>query len=188
MESYTLNGRKYFKIICPECKKERGMRSDAFIKRQSNMCRSCSVKHNKQLFKSSHGMDISHPIYKRWCAMKGRCNDKNKKKWYGNIEVCDEWKYYENFFHWSINNGFKSNLELDRIDETKNYSPDNCQYITHKENTLKIQDLFGRSKKEKALPQNTKIKCDCGSMTTKGHLARHKRTKKHITWVSSCNE
>lgn len=144
MESYTLNGRKYFKITCPDCKKERVMRSDAYKKRKSDRCRSCSCKNNPHLFKSPHGMDINNPIYKRWCCMKARCNAKSKAKWYGNISVCDEWLHYENFFHWSMNNGFKPNLELDRIDETKNYSPDNCQYITHKENLCKIKNLFGR--------------------------------------------
>ena len=145
MEFYYIKDKKYFKIICPECKIERGMRSDAYKKRKSDLCQKCSPKHNLHVFKSSHGMDTTHPIYKRWCAMKCRCNAKNKARWYGNIEVCEEWKHYEKFYHWCMNNGFDKNLELDRIDETKGYSPNNCQFITHAENTKKIKNLFGRS-------------------------------------------
>ena len=143
-EHYYIKDKKYFKIICPECKTQRGMRSDAYKKRKSDMCRKCNGKNIKHIFKSSHGMDTQHPIYKKWCYMKARCNAKSKEKWYKNIFVCDEWLMYENFYHWCLNNGFDKKLELDRIDETKGYSPDNCQFITHKENTLKIKNLFGR--------------------------------------------
>lgn len=144
MDFYYIKSKKYIKLICPECNKERGMRSDAYNKRKSDMCIVCSPKHNIQVFKSTHGMDITHPIYKRWCGMKGRCNDKNKKKWYGNIKVCEEWLDYKNFYDWCLLNGFKQELEIDRIDETKNYCPENCQFITHKENTKKIKHLFGK--------------------------------------------
>tara|TARA_R110000772_G_scaffold74186_2_gene161664 strand:- start:184 stop:639 length:456 start_codon:yes stop_codon:yes gene_type:complete len=138
--------KKMFKVICPTCKIERGMRSDAYKKRKSDCCRSCSALNNKQVFKSTHNLDINHPLYRRWTYMKNRVINPEKRKSYldKNIKVCDEWKHYENFYHWSLNNGFKKELELDRIDNDKGYSPENCQWITHKENVLKIPHLFGR--------------------------------------------
>lgn len=138
--------KKMFKITCPTCKTTRGMRSDAYKKRKSDCCQKCSALNNKQLFRSEHNLDIKHPLYIRWCGMKNRVKDPKKRKSYldKNIKVCDEWQHYENFYHWSLNNGFKEDLELDRIDNDKGYNPDNCQWITHKENLLKIPHLFGR--------------------------------------------
>ena len=71
--------------------------------------------------------------------MKHRCNDKSKAKYYRDkgIQVCNEWLEYDNFYKWCIDNGLKKNLDLDRIDDTKNYCPSNCQFITHKENIRK---------------------------------------------------
>ena len=62
------------------------------------------------------------------------------------ITVCDEWKDYAKFHVWSLNNGYADDLELDRKDDAKGYSPENCQWVTHKENTLKIRNLFGKSR------------------------------------------
>jgi hypothetical protein len=37
---------------------------------------------------------------------------------------------------WSLNNGYEIGLEIDRKDWSKNYSEDNCRYITKDENIL----------------------------------------------------
>ena len=79
--------------------------------------------------------------------MKQRCYNKNKDnyKWYGGrgISVCDEWlNNFMSFYDWSINNGYKDGLKIDRIDVNKNYCPENCRFITQKEqcrNTRKNQ-------------------------------------------------
>ena len=78
--------------------------------------------------------------------MKQRCEDIKKRSSYldKGISVCDDWLNCAKFYDWSINNGFDTSLELDRIDAIKGYSPDNCQWITHRENTEKIEKLFGR--------------------------------------------
>jgi hypothetical protein len=49
--------------------------------------------------------------------------------------MCDEWKNnFQAFYDWAMLNEYQDNLELDRIDNDKNYSPDNCRWVTHKEN------------------------------------------------------
>lgn len=66
--------------------------------------------------------------------MKDRCykeRDINYKN-YGarGIIVCDEWlNSFDNFAEWSLKNGYKKGLEIDRIDNDGNYEPKNCRYV-----------------------------------------------------------
>lgn len=50
------------------------------------------------------------------------------------IKVCDEWiKNPQSFYDWAMENGYKKDLTLDRIDVNGNYEPSNCRWITRKE-------------------------------------------------------
>ena len=66
--------------------------------------------------------------------MMSRCynaNDISYKNYGGRgIGVCEEWKNYDTFYEWSINNGYKEGLEIDRIDVNFNYCPSNCRYVS----------------------------------------------------------
>ena len=181
---YKDTPRKYVKVVCPNCNQERDMRQDSYAKRKSDMCMKCSPLFNEQLFVSSHKLPIDHPLYIRWNCMKHRCKDVDKRNSYldKGIIVCDDWLDYAKFYTWSISNGFEPHLELDRIDENKGYSPDNCQWITHKENTNKIKCLFGRNPEDKIeLPKT--ITCECGSQVLRIAIARHRRTQKHLQFL-----
>jgi hypothetical protein len=47
--------------------------------------------------------------------------------------MCDEWlEDYTAFRDWSIENGYAEGLYIDRIDNSKGYSPDNCRWIDAK--------------------------------------------------------
>lgn len=77
-------------------------------------------------------------LYNVWCGMKKRCyNSKNKFfKDYGGrgITVCDEWRDdFAKFRDWAMANGYREGLSIDRIDNDKGYSPDNCRWTTREE-------------------------------------------------------
>lgn len=84
-------------------------------------------------------------LYNIWKNMRQRCNNPNANgyKTYGGrgIKVCEEWDEFPNFQKWALNNGYKENLDIDRIDNDKNYSPDNCQWVTRSYNTRKRNKL-----------------------------------------------
>ena len=59
---------------------------------------------------------------------------------YKHITICQEWlsdgkqSGRAKFAKWAVANGFSPELDIDRIDNTKGYSPCNCRFVTHKEN------------------------------------------------------
>jgi len=54
------------------------------------------------------------------------------------IKVCLEWKNdFMSFYDWSMANGWKQDLVIDRINNDGNYKPSNCQWITSSENLKK---------------------------------------------------
>lgn len=84
-------------------------------------------------------------LYNIWTHMKARCYNKNDQHYenYGSrgIVVCDEWKHnFMNFYNWAMNNGYRENLSIDRIDVDGNYEPDNCRWVD-----VKIQNCNKRT-------------------------------------------
>lgn len=72
-----------------------------------------------------------------WSGMKGRCFYKKHKdfKHYGGrgITVCERWRdSYPNFL--SDMGRCPESMQLDRIDNSKGYYPDNCHWTTQKQN------------------------------------------------------
>ncbi len=76
-------------------------------------------------------------LYRIWCGMKERCFRKSHPHFnnYGGrgITVCDEWLDFSKFKAWSDENGYRDDLTIDRIDSNGIYEPQNCRWITSKE-------------------------------------------------------
>lgn len=76
-------------------------------------------------------------IYHSWRAMKQRCYYPGHKyyKNYGGkgIKICEEWlNSFENFYNWSIKNGYQEGFSIDRVDNSKGYCPENCKWSDRK--------------------------------------------------------
>ena len=77
-----------------------------------------------------------HPLYSRWSGMKTRCNNPNSTvyKYYGakGIRVCKRWDHFKNFLE-DVGKTYKKGLSLNRIDNSGPYSPENCEWVSQKE-------------------------------------------------------
>lgn len=93
-----------------------------------------SVQNNSNL---THGKSKTR-LYRIYQKMKRRCY-RPEEKYYENyggrgIDICDEWREdFQAFYDWAMENGYSDDLSIDRRDNDKGYSPDNCKWSTAKE-------------------------------------------------------
>ena len=126
-------------------------------------CQSNAKKHS-DINKHNHYKNL----YKVWCGMLSRCgNEKDTSyRYYGfkGIIVEPEWLEFRNFFNWSIQNGYKQGLQIDRKNPTKNYCSENCRWISTQENCSlarkgkRIIELENKSIKEVATTYHIETK------------------------------
>ena len=110
---------------------------NALLKSNTKSCGCLNKENYRKSNNKKHGMSETR-LFHCWTAMKARCRDKNLKAYknYGGrgIKVCDEWEHdFTAFYNWSMDNGYKDDLTIDRKDVNGNYCPENCRWITKEE-------------------------------------------------------
>ena len=83
----------------------------------------------------THGMRKTQ-IYRRWASLKTRCLNPNALSfaYYGGrgITLCEAWHSFENFY---LDMGeCPPGMELDRIDNARGYTADNCRWVSREVN------------------------------------------------------
>jgi hypothetical protein len=89
---------------------------------------------NSKAWKSQHPLE--HRIYSVWEAMRKRCRgttEQTKRNYKDRgIVVCERWDHFENFMS-DMGPSWKLGLTIDRINNEAGYNPDNCRWVTRKE-------------------------------------------------------
>ena len=89
---------------------------------------------------TKHGLyNENSELFNVWQTMKGRCENPKRQNYknYGGrgIKVCAEWQKAGNFVLWALTHGYTKGMQLDRIDNNGDYCPENCRFVTPKENS-----------------------------------------------------
>lgn len=110
---------------------------------RSGNTNSCGCLNSDEIRKRStiHNLSSSR-LYVVWTAMKQRCCNSKCLRYhqYGGrgISICDEWLHdFQAFYDWAMANGYDENAPygqctIDRINNDKGYSPDNCRWVDQK--------------------------------------------------------
>ena len=138
LEKCYKHNRLHYKCQC-DCGNVCYVRSDSI---KNGHIKSCGCLHKElasKLGKNSATHKKSNTrLYKIWSSMKNRCYDNNATfyKHYGGrgIAVCGEWlDDFMAFYNWSMSQGYKDGLTIDRINVNGNYEPNNCHWVDMKQ-------------------------------------------------------
>lgn len=133
-EAERRGSKRYYLCKC-ECGNEKEVRMDSLRNGKAISC-GCYNKEMSIKANTKHGMYKTR-IYRIWHGMKSRClnynNDSYKNYGGRGISICSEWMDFSAFKKWSIINGYKDFLTIERVNVNGNYNPQNCTWISMEE-------------------------------------------------------
>lgn len=115
--------------------------TNAIMENKTHTCLKCSI----EIGNESRDLKYKRPYYSKLSNVhnniKSRCNNSKDKAYYmyggRGIKISSEWEKFEIFYKDIMELGYREGLEIDRIDNDKGYSKENCQLLTPDENKLK---------------------------------------------------
>ena len=159
-EAGRKNGSVAWLCKC-DCGREKVVRGSSLTRRK-NPTVSCGCWNEEKKIK--HGC-AQKPWYDTYNSMMQRCGhleggkecDLHRYRDRG-ITVCELWqKSPSDFGDWLLAHGWHKGLQIDRIDNSLGYSPENCRVVTPKENANNRRDTW-------RLDDGTPIAMFCSSL------------------------
>lgn len=170
----------YYKCIC-KCGKIKFVNREHLLDGKSKSC-GCFAIEQRKINAIVHDLYYNNKkLYGIYSGIKERCLNSNNKAYsnYGGrgIKICDEWKNdFKVFYDWAMSNGYQENLTIDRIDVNGNYEPNNCRWITRKEQSRNKRNTIYITYKNETKPLI--IWCELLNLP----YAKVKYRLKHLNW------
>lgn len=180
------NGRVYWHCKC-KCGNETDVRGDSLRNGDTKSC-GCLQRERSREQNTTHGC-VYEPWYHTYKDMMIRCGH-----WEGasecdlrnyrerGITVCELWKKSPRAFgDWLLSHGWRQGLQIDRYDNEKGYSPENCRVVTPKENS-------NNRRNTSRLDDGTSLAMFCSSIginTCEGGKVTKKYSRIQAMWMGA---
>ena len=135
--AFIRDSHAYWNCVC-DCGKESVVCASRLLRGTTKSC-GCLIKttprpRGKRVYIRTVEKDR---LYNIFMEMKKRCYNSNCRSYkdYGarGIAICNEWLCNPKLFRlWSLTNGYRDDLTIDRINVNGNYEPNNCRWVSAK--------------------------------------------------------
>lgn len=144
--AYVKNGKSYWRCIC-SCGQEKVIAGSSLTRSNTQSC-GCFQKENVTTHgsrsKNKSNSKLQKELYDRWRGMRMRCSPSfwKKKPTYTGVSYSPLWETFEGFRDTQPTGRlYEIGLVLSRIGDKGNYSPENCRWVTKRENAIEANSF-----------------------------------------------